>query len=238
MTDEPDSKTRRQFLAEGVRALGVLAGGGTLGALVARDDTDDMLWQIDPDKCTACGRCATECVLTPSAVKCVHEWPRCGYCELCFGYYVDQRVDDLEAAENRRCPVNAIRRAPVEDPYYEYVIDEPTCIGCGLCVGGCNDYGNGALILQVRHDRCVNCNQCAIAEVCPSDAFVRVPKDQPYLLRTVRKESEADGETGTEAEPEPAPQQPASPPQPWSPRPSLEPAPAPPPADEPGTSQA
>jgi len=213
MADERDPRTRRQFLAEAGRAFGALLGGGALGAMVARPDRDDMVWQIDPDKCIACGNCATACVLTPSAVKCVHEWPRCGYCELCFGYYVDQRVDDLEVAENRRCPVDAIRRSLVEEPYFEYVIDESECIGCGLCVGGCNDYGNGSLILQVRHDRCVNCNECAIAQSCPANAFVRVPKDEPYLLRTADWEEEEEtgaGEAEVEPfepafEPEPAP---------------------------------
>lgn len=142
-----------------------------------------MVWQIDTAKCIACGKCATECVLNPSAVKCVHEHPICGYCELCFGYYVDQRADDQEQAENRRCPTDAVRRTPVEPPYYQYHIEEADCIGCGLCVEGCRQFGNGSLILQVRHDRCVNCNQCAIALACPSGAFRRVPADDPYLLR-------------------------------------------------------
>jgi electron transport complex protein RnfB len=39
------------------------------------------------------------------------------------------------------------------------------------------------LFLQVRHDRCLNCNQCAIATVCPSGAFKRVPADHPYLFK-------------------------------------------------------
>ena len=191
-------KSRRGFLADGARALGMLAAGGALGAFVVHPDNDDKLWQIDPDKCIGCGRCADNCVLTPSAVKALHEWPRCGYCELCFGYYVDQRTSDLETAENQRCPVNAIKRSPVEDPYYEYVIDEPKCIGCGLCVKGCNDYGNGSLILQVRHDRCLNCDDCAIARACPAQAYTRVPKDQPYILRTRQAALEEESEAGSE----------------------------------------
>lgn len=219
MAEGSEKKTRRQVFAEGGRALGVLAGGGALGGLLARDDKQDTVWQLDPNKCIQCGRCATECVLTPSAVKCVHEWPRCGYCELCFGYYVDQRVDDLEVAENRRCPVNAIKRSLVEDPYFEYVINEPLCIGCGLCVKGCNDYGNGSLILQVRHDRCVNCNECAIAAVCPADAFRRVPREQPYLLRSIQEEG---------AEPSPD-EEPIEPLQPEAPFPAPEAVPGGPP---------
>jgi electron transport complex protein RnfB len=37
--------------------------------------------------------------------------------------------------------------------------------------------------LQVRHDRCKNCNTCRIAEACPAQAFVRVPEESPYLLK-------------------------------------------------------
>jgi electron transport complex protein RnfB len=70
-------------------------------------------------------------------------------------------------------------------PYYEYTIDEKLCNGCGKCVKGCNTFGNGSLFLQVRHDRCENCNECAIAVACPSGAFKRVPADKPYLLKKV-----------------------------------------------------
>jgi electron transport complex protein RnfB len=45
------------------------------------------VWQIDPFKCTQCGRCATECVKDLSAVKCVHAYSLCGYCDLCGGYF-------------------------------------------------------------------------------------------------------------------------------------------------------
>jgi electron transport complex protein RnfB len=123
------------------------------------------------------------CVLTPSAVKCVHAYDVCGYCDLCGGYHQPTvKVTDT-AAENRLCPTNAIRRTFVEDPYYEYSIVEGLCIGCGKCVKGCGSFGNGSLFLQVRHDRCVNCNDCSIARVCPAGAYRRVPASRPYLLR-------------------------------------------------------
>jgi len=79
--------------------------------------------------------------------------------------------------------VGAIKRSYIEDPYYEYTIDETLCIGCGECVKACAAFGNGSLFLQVRHDRCLNCNQCSIARNCPSGAFKRVPADAPYLLK-------------------------------------------------------
>ncbi|MFQ5808350.1 MAG: ferredoxin [Armatimonadota bacterium] len=184
MAEEPKKMTRREFLPESIRGAGLLAATGLLGSLVTRRETDDMLWQLDPHKCVACENCATACVLSPSAVKCVQEYEMCGYCEICFAYVIDQRTDDIMAAENQRCPTGAIVRTFVEEPYYQYVIDEPKCIGCGKCIVGCRAFGNDSLLLQVRHDRCVNCNQCNIATVCPADAFVRVPADDPYLLRT------------------------------------------------------
>jgi electron transport complex protein RnfB len=46
-------------------------------------------------------------------------------------------------------------------------------------------FGNGSLFLQVRHDRCKNCNECSIAAACPSQAYTRVPAHQPYLLKKV-----------------------------------------------------
>jgi Na+-translocating ferredoxin:NAD+ oxidoreductase subunit B len=183
MAETPRKMTRREVVAEIARGAGLLAVSGVLGSLATRSEAKQMVWQIDPDKCTQCGKCATECVLTPSASKCVHEHAMCGYCESCFGYYQDQRPDNATTAENQRCPTNAINRNFVEDPYYQYSIDEAKCIGCAICVKGCKAFGNGSLCMQVRHDRCLNCNDCAIARACPSNAFVRVPADQPYLLR-------------------------------------------------------
>lgn len=152
--------------------------------LAVRTSAKTTVWQIDPAKCLRCGLCATECVLQQSAVKCVHAYAMCGYCQLCTGYFVPDPNDLNTAAENQLCPTAAIKRAFVEDPYYEYTIDESLCIGCAKCVEGCTRFGNGSLHLQVRHDRCVNCNECSIARVCPGDAFVRLPADEPYLLKT------------------------------------------------------
>jgi electron transport complex protein RnfB len=107
----------------------------------------------------------------------------CGYCKLCTGYFEPQPNALNSGAENQLCPTGAIKRRFVENPYYEYTIDESLCIGCGKCVKGCNAFGNGSLFLQVRHDRCLNCNNCAIASACPANAFRRVPSNKPYLLK-------------------------------------------------------
>ena len=151
-----------------------------LGGRVSAQNT---VWQIDPDKCIQCGNCATACVLKPSAVKCIHEPTVCGYCQPCFGFFDPQSPDPTVAAEGQLCPTDAIRRRLVTPPYYEYSIIEERCNACGKCVKGCNTHGNGALYLQVRHDRCLNCSECAIARSCPSGAYVRVPANRPYIRR-------------------------------------------------------
>jgi electron transport complex protein RnfB len=164
----------------------VLIAGGAIGALTARAAHGGTVWQIDPNKCSRCGKCATACVIKPSAVKCVHGYAICGYCELCFGFFQTEPTQPnsmTTAAENQQCPVGAIKRTFVEDPYYEYTIDESLCIGCAKCVDGCNRFGNGSLFLQIRHDRCQHCNQCSIATACPSQAITRVPVHHPYLLK-------------------------------------------------------
>lgn len=174
---------RRDFINTGARiTLGFsLAGIATLSA--TRATSRQWVWQIDPFKCTQCGRCATECVKSPSAVKCVHAYDLCGYCDLCGGYF-KPGVSKLETgAEYQLCPTAAIERRFIEEPYFEYIIDEDLCIGCAKCVKGCTSFGNGSLHLQIRHDLCDDCNECAIARNCPSDAISRLPIDQPYLIK-------------------------------------------------------
>jgi electron transport complex protein RnfB len=176
--------TRSEFLAWIGRAAAALCLGGVFTALVRRKATAaGTVWQIDPDKCTQCGQCATHCVLDQSAVKCFQEFRMCGYCNLCPGFFLPQPPALNEGAENQMCPTGAIQRRFVDDPYYEYQIDKDLCTACGKCVRGCRLFGNGSFYLQVSHDICKNCNECAIAAACPSDAFVRLPASSPYVDR-------------------------------------------------------
>jgi Na+-translocating ferredoxin:NAD+ oxidoreductase subunit B len=175
---------RRGFLGDALRVAGAVGIGGAAAALTVRKGrSGQLVWQIDPSKCIACGNCATYCVLDDSAVKCVHSFTMCGYCDLCTGYFRPAAISLNSAAENQLCPTGAIKRSFVEDPYFEYTIDQRLCIGCGKCVKGCNAFGNGSLYLQVQYDRCQRCNECAIAVACPSQAYRRVPADDPYLLK-------------------------------------------------------
>jgi len=185
MAESEKNLSRRRFLADGFWGTFLTGLGAAGGYLISKTETTDTVWQIDPYTCVACGNCATYCVLEESAVKCVHAYAVCGYCQICFGFFGPEPADITESAENQLCPTGAIKRTFVEDPYYEYSIDEKLCNGCGKCVKGCNAFGNGSLFLQVRHDRCLNCNECSIAAACPSGAYRRVPADEPYLLKRV-----------------------------------------------------
>lgn len=185
---QPAGLPRRQFLRDGLRAAAAAIVGAVSGLAVTRPKDAAHVWQLDPAKCVQCGRCETACVLTPSAVRAVHAYDLCGYCRLCGGYHHPQAKRIDSAAENQLCPTGAIQRTFIEDPFYEYTIIEERCIGCAVCVKGCTQFGNGSLFLQVRHNRCVNCNECAIALACPADAFRRVPAGQPYLLKGQRKQ--------------------------------------------------
>ncbi len=179
--DKPIS--RRDFINTGVRIVGSVCLGGLGAAAIVKGGKREMVWQIDPHVCVQCGNCATTCVLNQSAVKCVHAHEICGYCKLCGGYFPPDAESLNTGAENQLCPTGAINRTFVEDPYFEYSIDEALCIGCGKCVKGCSAFGNGSLFLQIRHDICVNCNECAISRSCPSGAITRQPSEQPYLIK-------------------------------------------------------
>ena len=179
---------RREFLHNSLRFSLVVGIGGLGGVLAKNTLGTEMVWQLDASKCVQCGRCATDCVLTPSAVKCIHVYDMCGYCDLCGGYFRPEAKDRSTAAENQLCPTSAIERKFIEEPFFEYHIDEDLCIGCGKCVKGCGSFGNGSMQLQVNHSLCVNCNECSIARVCPSEAFTRVPANDPYLFKGVNGE--------------------------------------------------
>jgi len=174
---------RRDFLNRSLRIGAGVALGGVAAYLIKDGSSEDMVWQLDPSKCIQCGKCVTNCVLTPSAVKCVHVYDMCGYCDLCGGYFRAGTKKLTTGAENQLCPTGAIERRFVEEPFFEYHIIEELCIGCGKCVAGCGAFGNGSLQLQVRHDICVNCNQCNIATHCPADAYSRVPISSSSIFK-------------------------------------------------------
>lgn len=171
---------RRDFL----RAAAVAAAGGGVWLAAGAGQAERMVWQIDPAKCTQCGRCATTCVINPSAVKCVHSTEICGFCDLCGGYLLPTAKAQDTGAENELCPVAALKRKYVEEPFFEYTVDEDLCVGCAKCVKGCAQFGNGSLHLQIKRDLCLNCNECAIARSCPSKAVVQIPLREAYRVKS------------------------------------------------------
>lgn len=187
MAEKNKYHSRREF----VRTAGKIIVAAPLvvipAILIRKTNTSAFVWQIDPLKCTQCGQCKTNCVMTPSAAKCIHAYPMCGYCDLCGGYQRQGVKNITTAAENQLCPTGAITRNFVEEPYFEYKIDEKLCDGCAKCVKGCADFGNGSLYMQIKHDICVNCNECSIARTCPSNAISRIPAEIAYLEKEKAK---------------------------------------------------
>jgi electron transport complex protein RnfB len=192
MKDQTVKSDRREFIHDGLRVAGLVTLGAAGGFLIGRQgEAAETLWQLDPNKCIACDNCATHCVLDESAVKCLQFFDMCGYCDICTGYF-DPNYRALDtAAENQMCPTGAIVRTFIEEKtgqkFFEYTIDATACVGCGKCVKGCA-LMNGSLYLQVSHDRCLNCNECAIAVSCPTQAFERLPADRPYRVKSAALE--------------------------------------------------
>jgi electron transport complex protein RnfB len=196
-------QTRRDFLLESTRLTGIVLLAGAGGFVAGHHgQAEPLVWQLDPDLCIACGNCAKHCVLTPSAVKAVQFYPLCAMCDICTGYFHVDYKGLNTAGENQLCPTGALVREFIAEQVgvgrFEYHVHKELCIGCGKCVQGCAMM-NGSLFLQVQHDRCVNCNECSIALACPTQAFRRVPRTQPYLLKSKARRLLQAGTAGREA---------------------------------------
>ncbi len=184
--------TRRDVLGHAARGTGLLVLGGAAVYLTNKAGAEGV-WQIDPTKCVnirlgatgveVCEQCATTCVLPLSAVRAVNEYSKCGRCCICPAYFdVTSEVDSDGLPSGKLCPRDAIQREPIgevdpDDPlnnFYEYIIDKTLCNGCGNCVMACKEpAGLSSIRLEVRHDLCLDCNRCAIAQTCPDDAIAQ-----------------------------------------------------------------
>lgn len=192
-----DGMTRRDAFTTVVRGAVLLGIGSTAGFLVRKAE-GQVVWQVDSTRCVnsrlgeagteVCTLCTTECVVQQSAVRAVNNFKECGRCYICPAYFnIKSAVNEKGLPSEKLCPRDAIIRTPIglvdpEDPannFYEYVIDEVKCDGCGICVRGCREpLGLGSIILKVRHNICVDCNRCAISNACPKDALVQLPADR------------------------------------------------------------
>jgi Na+-translocating ferredoxin:NAD+ oxidoreductase subunit B len=83
MSEEKNKyQSRRDFVRKAGKLTVIVPLLLIPAALAKKTMATSYVWQIDPFKCTQCGQCKTNCVLTPSASKCVHAFPMCGYCDL------------------------------------------------------------------------------------------------------------------------------------------------------------
>jgi electron transport complex protein RnfB len=203
-----DAISRRELLSKAVRGT-VLAGMGGAAVFLVKKAHGEIVWQVNASRCLnssldelgreACTLCTTECIVSLSAVRAVNEFSKCGRCYICPAYFdINSAVDENGLPSQKLCPRDAIARQPIgkmdpEDPannFYEYVIDEEKCDGCGRCVMKCKEpLGLGSITLKVRYDRCVDCNRCAISLACPQDAISQVPKEAG-LESTLARHSE------------------------------------------------
>ena len=116
MSENQTEGDRREFLKDGARVAGLAALGTAGGFFAGRQaHSEEMRWQLDPNKCIACENCATHCVLDESAVKCVQFFDMCGYCEICTGYFDPNYRGLNTAAENQLCPTGSLVRTFVEE---------------------------------------------------------------------------------------------------------------------------
>ena len=189
-----EKTTRRQVLGHAARGA-ALVGLGGLGFYLTRKADAGNVWRIDPERCVntrlgavgveVCDKCAMECVLALSAVRAVNDYAKCGRCYICPAYFDIKSAVNREGVPSKKlCPRDAIIRKPIgwidpDDPannFYEYIIDEQLCNGCGKCVMGCKEpAGLSSIRLEVRYDLCLDCNRCAIAIACPDEAYQRGP---------------------------------------------------------------
>jgi ferredoxin len=184
-------------LSKALQGAAVVGLAGAAGHLIHKAH-GRVVWQVDAARCInsrlgetaveACALCTTECVVALSAVRAVNEYSKCGRCNICPAYYdITSAVDERGLPSQKLCPRDAILRKPIgkvdpEDPannFYEYVIDEEKCDGCGKCVMKCKEpLGLGSIVLKVRYGRCVDCNRCPISTACPKSALIQVSLDE------------------------------------------------------------
>ena len=181
--------SRRQMLGHAARGAGALTVCGAAVHL-GRKAVAANNWVIEPQQCinfkagihqTACDKCATTCVLPLSAVRAVNDHAKCGRCCICPAYFdVTSEPGEDRLPGRKLCPRDAITRKAIgdvdpSDPlnnFYEYVIDEARCNGCGKCVMACKEpAGLGSIRPEIRYDLCKSCNRCSIAQACPAEAL-------------------------------------------------------------------
>jgi electron transport complex protein RnfB len=177
---------RRKFLIKSGRALSSIILGGIayriVGTHLSKEDVGPKsryIWQINPDKCTFCGKCETLCIKTPSAVKAVNDQKKCSFCVVCHGHIKETGVASDKIMEEgiRICEHDAVTRKAHSggvNGYFIYDIDDEKCVACGKCAKLCNEKGTQSMFLIIRPEFCLNCNSCEIAKHCPEGAIEKL----------------------------------------------------------------
>lgn len=113
---------------------------------------------------------------------------------------IDEEKDSGKRESPRRAALRellaAISETPrpeiagTELPWKKMLVDEPNCVGCGICVSVCptgalvKEVGGTELTRYINHALCTNCGLCA--EACPQD-IIRF--EQPYVMQDIVQDS-------------------------------------------------
>ena len=113
------STSRRNFLIWSGRGIAATAACGLSYKLLGKNKAREarQIWQIDPQKCTFCGKCETACVRTPSAAKAVNNLNKCDHCVICYGHITNTKVDPkkVQTEGKKVCPYDAVIRKLIFD---------------------------------------------------------------------------------------------------------------------------
>ena len=192
---EPAAKrpffTRRTVLSMagcGVAGLvvgGVLASWGVTSQAIASGrielrTTPTKMIVTDRARCSGCQRCEMACTLkndgvTQQSIARVHVWenynfgPGVGtgggiFADCQFNVQGCLQCADPQCA--KYCPVHAIYADPKTGAR---VVDEETCIGCGMCTAACPWNMPRINAETGTSTKCISCGRCA--EQCPNGAI-------------------------------------------------------------------
>ncbi len=130
MAENNSDMNRRGFLKTGAGTACLAGLGGLTWLAGSKKSKAHTVWQLDPHVCVSCGNCENHCVLEVSAVKCIHAFAMCGYCNLCTGSLRPDPVTLDSGAENEVCPTGALVHRRQDDA------DAGACDTCAACSNG------------------------------------------------------------------------------------------------------
>ena len=146
-----------------------------------------MIFDLDMDKCVACGACVIACMdqndTEPEKGDIPHRWvgtlePSLGDGK--FNYLSISCMHCTDAPCISACPVCCIKK----DENGLTVYDNTICIGCRSCAMAC-PYGAPNYGLDGKMNKCVGCAERvkygyepACVRTCPTGALICLPEDE------------------------------------------------------------